>query len=251
MLKLLIATGVLLASAASAQAETLKILTTGAFKQVVLAMVPDYEARTGTKVDVINETTGVLIKRIDAGETFDVVFIPPQVLATLSGQGKVDAASVRPVARVAIGVAVKAGSPSPAIGTVEQFKKAVLDAHKVAYINPASGGSSGIYLEGLFQRLGLSDAVHAKAVLVNGGLVADHITNGEADFAIHQVSEILPVRGVTLVGLLPAEIQNYTVYGVGIAKNTSMAKAAASFVAEMNSPLFGDVIKAKGMEAVK
>lgn len=129
--------------AAPASAQTLKVLTAGAFKQVVVALVPALEAKTGMKIEVDNDTAGALVRKVQAGEPFDVLVLPPNGLATLGKEGLVDAGNIQPVARVGIGVAVKAGSPRPALATVEHFKEAVLRARKVAYIDPASGGSSG------------------------------------------------------------------------------------------------------------
>ena len=236
---------------ASASAQSLRVLTTGAFKQVVVHFVPAFEAAQGVKVEVQNDTAGALLKRIAAGETFDVVFLTPAGLADLARAGKVDAASIKPVAKVAIGVAVKAGQPAPPLATVEDFKQAVLRAGSVAYIDPASGGSSGIYLDGLFKRLGMADAVKAKAVLVPGGYAAERVATGQADMAIHQVSEILPVSGVVLVGLLPDEIQNYTTYGYGVAADTRLQDLARKFVAALSTPAAAEVIRAKGMQPVQ
>lgn len=226
----------------------LRVLSTGAFKQVVVSLVPAFEAAHGVKVDVQNDTAGGLLKRIAGGETFDVVFLTPAGLAELARAGKVDAASVKPVAKVAIGVAVKAGQPLPPLATVDDFKQALLRANKVAYIDPASGGSSGIYLDGLFKRLGIADAIQAKAVLVPGGYAADRVATGQADLAVHQVSEILPVAGVVLAGLLPEEIQNYTTYGHGVAVDTRQQDLARKFIAAFSTPAAADAVRAKGMQ---
>ena len=131
-----------------------------------------------------------------------------------------------PLAKVGIGVAVKQGAPQPRIATTADFRDALLAARAVAYIDPASGGSSGIYLAQLFERMGIAPQVKAKAVLVPGGLVAQRLVTGEADIAVHQVSEILAVPGVTLVGPIPAEVQNYTVYAAGIAARSEAMGAA-------------------------
>ena len=233
---------------ASASAQPLRVLTAGAFKQVVVSFVPAFEATHGVKVDVLNDTAGALIKRIAAGEAFDLVFLTPAGLAELARAGKVDAPSVKPIAKVVIGVAVKAGQPLPPLATVEDFKQAVLRAGKVAYIDPASGGSSGIYLDGLFKRLGIADAVAAKAVLVPGGYAAERVASGQADMAIHQVSEILPVSGVVLAGLLPDEIQNTTTYGYGMAADTRVADLARKFLAALSTRDAAEVIRVKGMQ---
>ena len=235
--------------APSAQAANIKVLTGGAFKQVVMALVPDFEARTGHKVEVQNDTAGALQKRIAAGEAFDLAVITPPVLKALAAQGHVAEAGIVPLAKVAIGVAVKSGAPAPAISTVDEFKQAVLDARKVAYVDPAAGGSSGIYLDGLFQRMGIADQVRAKAVLVPGGLVADRLVTGEADLAIHQISEIMPVKGVTLVGPLPEAVQNYTTYAGAVSSRAANAEAARALLAAFSSPQAAEILRAKGMMA--
>jgi len=231
----------------SAAAETLKVLTTGAFKQVVVAVAADYEKRTGHTIDIQNDTAGAVTKRVTEGESFDVLVLTPAGLKTLASSGHVDASSTLPLAKVAIGVAVKQGAPLPALKTVEDFQAAVRNARKVALINPASGGSSGIYLEGLFQRMGMADEVKAKAVLVNGGLVAEKIVTGEADLAIHQISEILPVAGVTLVGPLPEAIQNYTAYAGALRANTPKKELANAFLQLFVSAQSKAIIREKGM----
>lgn len=238
-------------TATLAQADTIKVLTTGAFKQVVVALVPAFEARTGHKVEVQNDTAGALSRRIQGGESFDVLVLTPAGLKTLAAEGKVTAESVAPLARVAIGVAVKAGAPQPPMASVEDFKQAVLAARKVAYIDPAAGGSSGIYLDGLFQRMGIAEAVRAKAVLVPGGLVADKLVSGEADLAIHQISEILPVQGAQLVAPLPEAIQNYTTYAGAVSARSSHPQAALAFLANLTGTEAAQTIRAKGMQPVR
>lgn len=243
----LVLASVLALSAQLALADTLKVLTTGAYKQVLMALVPGFEARTGHKLEVDNDTAGALSRRIAAGETFDVLVLTPGGLKPLAANGKVVPDSVTALGRAAIGVAVKDGTPLPAMGTVEEFKQAVLNAKKVAYIDPAAGGSSGIYLDGLFQRMGIAQAMRAKAVLVPGGLVATRLVSGEADLAIHQISEILPVAGVTLVGPLPEAIQNYTTYAGAVSGSTSKAQAARDFLATLSGPQAQEVLRSKGM----
>ena len=116
-----------------------------------------------------------------------------------------------------MGVAVKEGAARPDIGTVEAFKRALIAAKSVAYIDPKAGGSSGIYFDKLLDRLGIGNEVRAKAKLKQGGYVAELVVSGEAEIALHQISEIVPVKGAVLVGPLPAEVQNTTVYAAGSA----------------------------------
>jgi molybdate transport system substrate-binding protein len=241
---------VLIAAAAprGAAAAEIKVLTAGAFKQVLLALIPDFEKQTGHKVTVDNDTVGALTKRIDGGEAFDLAVLTPAAVNELSNKGRFVAGSRTNLARVGVGVVVKDGTSKPDIGSVEAFKRALLAAKSVAYIDPAAGGSSGIYVAGLLDKLGVAAEVKPKAKLIPGGAVAEHVARGEAELGIHQISEILPVKGVTLVGPLPADIQNYTVYAAGIGANAKEADAARALLKALSGPTAADVLKSKGME---
>ena len=232
-----------------AVAAEVKVLTAGAFKPVVMALVPEFEMRTGHKLMVENDTAGALLRRIGNGEAFDLVVLTPAAIEQLTQAGKVAAGSSTALARVAIGVAVKQGVPAPDISNVAAFQQALLDARAVAYIDPAAGGSSGIYLSQLFEKMGIAPQIKRKAVLVPGGLVAQRVVSGEADIAIHQISEILAVPGATLVGPLPAEIQNYTVYAGAVSAAARDGPAAQALLALLGSAAAQAVLKDKGMEA--
>jgi molybdate transport system substrate-binding protein len=231
-----------------ATAAEIKVLTAGAFKQVVLALVPEFEKQTGHKVTVDNDTVGALTKRIEGGEAFDVAVLTPGAVNDLSSKGKFVPGSRTNLARVGIGVVVKDGTPRPDVSSVDAFKAALLAAKSVAYIDPVAGGSSGIYVAGLLDKLGIAAEVNAKAKLIHGGSVAEHIANGEAELGIHQISEILPVKGTTLVGPLPPDIQNYTVYAAGLGANAKESDAAKSLLQAFSSPAASEVFKSKGME---
>ena len=232
----------------SASAADIKVLTAGAFKPVVTAVVADFERQSGHKVTVDNDTAGGLLKRIGGGEAFDVVVLTPGALDELTKAGKVAQGSAVRLARVAIGVAVKRGAPLPDISTVAAFQNALLSARAVAYIDPAAGGSSGVYLTQLFEKMGIADRIKAKAVLVPGGLVAQRLVNDQADIAIHQISEILAVPGATLVGPIPAEIQNYTVYAGGLGASARDAEAARALLAALKSASAREIMTSKGLE---
>lgn len=232
---------------APASAAELKILTAGAMKQVVLALQPDFE-KQGHKLVVDNDTAGALQKRIEGGEAFDIAVITPGAIDQLAAKGKIAPDTKTMLARVAIGVMVRPGTPLPNISSVDAFKQALLDAKSVAYIDPASGGSSGIYLDKLFEKMGVADAVRAKAKLKRGGYVADLLVSGDAELGIHQISEIVPVKGVVLVGPLPPEIQNYTTYAGAVSSATKDATAAKAFIDVLAGPAGGAVLREKGMD---
>ena len=231
---------------AAAQAAEVKILTAGAMKAVVLAVVPEFEKQTGHKAVVDNDTAGGLLKRIDGGETFDLAVITPGAIRELGTKGKVGGGTN--IARVGVGVVVREGAPVPDISSVEAFKTALRNAKTVAYIDPASGGSSGIYLTGLFDKLGIAADIKPKAKLKQGGYVADLIANGEAELGLHQISEILPVKGVKLVGPLPADIQNYTTYTAATGVQAKQKDGAETMLKLLAGPQGEAVLKERGME---
>lgn len=249
MMKRIVCTLALWMGAGLVGAAELKVLTAGAYKPVVTALAPVFEQRTGHKLMLANDTAGALVRRIAGGEAFDLVILTPAAIEQLVQGGKVVAGSSRRLARVAIGVAVKQGTTAPDIGSVAAFQRALLAARAVAYIDPAAGGSSGVYLTQLFEKMGIAAQIQPKAVLVPGGLVAQRLVTGEADLAIHQISEILAVPGAMLVGPIPAEVQNYTVYAGGLGADARDAGAATAFLALLGSPEARAVLQSMGMEA--
>jgi len=231
-----------------AAAAEIKVLTAGAMRGVVDALVPEFEKRTGHRVSVDNATAGVLAKRIDGGEAFDVAIVTPKVVDDLIEKGKIVSGSRTSLAKVGIGVVVKEGTPPPDISTVDAFKRALLAAKSVAYINPKAGGTTGIYFDRLIERLGIAEQIRAKAKLKDGGYVADLVVSGEAELGVHVISEIVPVKGAVLVGPLPAEIQNLTTYTAGVGAAARDATAAKALIDHLAGPAAAPVLKAKGME---
>jgi len=244
----LVIAAVLGMSAQAAGAAEIKVLTTGAFKQVVVALVAEFEKATGHKVVVDNGTVGQLTKRVDGGETFDVLVLNPRGIEDYIKKGNIVAGSSARLAKVGVGIMVKAGAPRPDVGTVEAFKRALLAAKSVGYIDPASGGSSGIYVAGLLDKLGIADQIRPTARLQKGGHVSDLVVSGAAEIGIHQMSEIVSEQGVTLVGPLPAAIQNYTTYAVGLAAGARNAEAARAFIKVLTGPAAAALLQSRGME---
>jgi molybdate transport system substrate-binding protein len=245
----IVAAALTLAMPQFAKAAEIKIASAGAFGQVLKALAPQFEKETGNKLLITFQTVGAHLSAIRGGtEDFDVAILTPDAIVALVKEGKAVPDTSANLAKVGVGVVVKTGAPLPDISTVEAFKRTLLAAKSVAYIDPKAGGSSGIYVAQLLQRLGIADAVNAKAVLVHGGAVADHVADGEAEIGVHQISEILPVAGATLVGPLPAEIQNFTVYAAGVGSAAKDAAAARALVKFLSGPHAVPIIKSKGME---
>jgi molybdate transport system substrate-binding protein len=226
----------------------IKMLHAGAFTQVVRAVVPEFEKKTGHKVILHRDTAGALAQLIERGEAFDLAVMTPEAIDKLGAKGKFVPGSRTDLARTGVGVVVKKGTPLPDVSTVDAFKKTLLAAKSVAYIDPHAGGSSGIYVHGLLDRLGIGAEVKAKAKLIHGGAVATHIANDVAEIGIHQISEILPVQGIVLVGPLPREIQNYTTYSAAVGANARHPEVARALISAFASADVVPVIRSKGME---
>jgi molybdate transport system substrate-binding protein len=238
-----------LAMSQLARAAEIQVVSGGAFKQVLSALAAQYQKESGNTLAITYQTVGQHLALIrDGKEKFDVAILTPEAIDTLAKEGSIVPGTRADLAKTGVGVVVKAGAPLPDISTVAAFKQTLLAAKSVAYIDPKSGGSSGIYVECLLQQLGIADQVNAKAVLVHGGAVADHIADGEAEIGIHQISEILPVVGTTLVGPLPAEIQNFTVYAAGVGTAAADGATARALVKFLSGPHALPIIEAKGMQ---
>ncbi len=229
-----------------ALAAELKVLTAGAYKPVLLALAPAFERASGHKLVVDNDTAGGLQKRVAGGEAFDVLVVTPAALTALASQVS---GTPRPLAKVGIGVAVKRGAPLPDVASVEAFKRALLAARAIATVDPAAGGTSGIYLWRWFEKEGIAAALRPKAVLVPGGMSAEKLVSGEAEIAVQQMSELLAVPGAQVVGPVPAEMQNWTVYAGVPAAATREPAAAAALLEFLAGPAAREVLAARGMEA--
>jgi molybdate transport system substrate-binding protein len=240
-----------LAGFAPATAAELKVLVGGAYDQVFQALVPDFEKQTGHTVKSEKGPAGTLKKRVESGEAFDVAIITPAVMEGLIKDGKLDAPAYAKVAIVGVGVGVKEGAPKPDISSVDALKRALLAAKGVAYTDPATGATSGTYIDGLLIKLGIADQVRPKAKLKRGGHAGEFVASGEADIVLQQASEIIPVKGVVLVGPLPAEIQRTTTYAAAISAQSKQKDAAQALIKALTSPAAAAVLKAKGMDPAK
>jgi molybdate transport system substrate-binding protein len=239
----------LLLAAFPAAADTIKVLTGGAFKPVLTDMLADFEKETGHKVTVQNDTAGALGQRLRTGEAFDIVILPTTNLDALAAEGRVSDESITPFGKVGVGVAVPLSAPQPNIASVEGLRRTLLDARSVAYIDPASGGTSGIYVAKLFQQLGIAAQMQPKSVLVRGGLAAERVARGEAEIALQQASELRLVPSVKFAGMLPAQVQNWTVYAGALSPASRNKDAALTLMSVLSDPGLEPVLKRRGLEA--
>jgi molybdate transport system substrate-binding protein len=225
----------LLAALLPADAKDLKILTGAGMSMPVRALAGAFGSRTGTSVTVVSDTAGGVQKRMEAGEAFDLVIGTTAVLETLTRENKV-AASHADLAQMVAGIAMRAGTAKPAIADAGQVKALLLAAKSISYVDPASGGITGVFFLQQADKLGVGDAVRAKAVLrPNGTGVAAAVAGGEAQYGVTLISEMLPEPGVT-VWPLPDELQMTTIYTAAIATHAENAMDAGALLNELRGP---------------
>lgn len=226
------------------QAVEIRVMQSAAFKEAYLELAPQFERATGHKAVAIFAPGVQVMSRLKGGETVDLVIMAAGAIDELIALGRIVPGSRVDLGRSAVGVAVRAGAAKPDISSGDAFKRALLAAKSVAY----STGPSGVYFAGLIERMGIAAQLKPKLKQVLGEPAGAPVARGEAELAIQQVSELLPVAGIDLVGPLPPDIQKITVFSVGLhigAKEPGAAQALVKFLA---SPAAAPVIRKKGMD---
>ena len=235
----------------AAEAAELKVLSAIGMQAVMEDLGPKFERTSGHKLAITFATLGAAVKRVQDGETYDVVIIPQQGIDTLVKDGKAPAGSVTEVARAGIVVAVRKGAPKPDISSPDALKRTLLAAKSISYVDPASGGASGIHFATVLDRLGIANEMQAKTVFPNPKTPAEVgvlVANGEAEIGVHLIQELMSVAGIDLVGPLPGDLQATTVFSAAIMTGAKDAAAAKALVDFLRTPESAKVIEAKGME---
>jgi len=220
----------------------IKVMLSLAFKEAYLELVPQFERATGHKVATSWVASVKMMERLKGGEAVDLVILSAASLDDLVKAGII--ADRQDIAKSGVAAAVKAGAPKPDISSGEALKRAVLAAKSIVY----STGPSGIYLAGLFQRMGIADELKPKIRQVQGEPAGAVVARGEAEIGFQQVSELLPVAGIDLLGPLPAEVQQITVFSAGLHVGAKEPDAARALIEFFTAPAAVPVIRKKGME---
>ncbi len=232
----------------AAQAAEIKVFSLPGLVGVFKEIVPTFENTTGHKLRVTFEVNAPIMRRIDSGEKFDVAIITPTEINNLISRGKIVADSRVEVARVGVGVWVRAGAPKTDISSVEAFKQMLVEAKSISYTRESN---TGVYMASLIERLGLADILKPKTRLMGGGGQNQRaVAAGEVEYGISIVSDGIGRSGVELLGVLPQEIQNWTVFVGGVAPDASDVPAARSFLKFLVSPETNPVMKANALERV-
>jgi molybdate transport system substrate-binding protein len=224
------------------EAAEVRALLSNAVKTVMEELAPQFEKATGHKLLTIYGSTNPLKAQIEQGEPMDLTILGDAAIDDLIKQGKLVATTRTVVARSGMGVVIRKGAPKPDTGTTEAFKRAFVNAKSVAY---STQGLSGVYLKGLFERLGIAEALKPKT---KDARAAEAVAAGEAEIGATQVSEILPIAGAELAGPLPPEIQSYFVFVAAVSSGSKQADAANALLKFLVSPQAAPTIKANGLE---
>jgi len=234
-----------------AEAAELKVLSAFGMQSVLEDLGPKFERATGHKLAISFATGGATVKRVLGGEIADVVITIQPGINTLVKDGKAAAGNVAVLARAGIVVAVRKGAPKPDIASPDALKRTLLAAKSISYVEPASGGASGIHFAKVLDRLGIANEMKSKTVFPNPKTPAEVgvlIANGEAEIGVHINQELVSVAGIDLVGPLPGDLQNTIVFSAAIMTGAKDAAAAKALVDFLRTPESAKVIKAKGME---
>jgi molybdate transport system substrate-binding protein len=232
-------------NAAVVQAEEIRVLSSVGIKAVVEVLGPQFEQKTKHKVTTTFDLAGVLKTRIEGGAPFDVAILTAPLIDELVSKGKIAPATRTEVARVGLGLMIRAGAPKPDVSTVEAFRKTLVGAKSITYVTT---GASGVAFLATIEKMGIADTVKAKAKPVaNGDQVNANILTGAADLAVLPISEILPVKGAELGGVFPSAVQTYVVMAAGVNVNAK-SNVAREFIAHLMAAPNSAVIRDKGME---
>jgi molybdate transport system substrate-binding protein len=243
MKKLVVVTS--LAMAGIAQAADITVLATPGIKEAYLALVPQYEKESGNKVATTWAGTADVMKRMKAGEVFDTVILASNSLEELTDTGKLMAGSRADVARSLVGVAVRSGAPKPDISSPDALKRTLTAAKTIGI----STGPSGVYLTGLFDKMGMLAELKPKfRTPPSGAPVGELVAKGEAEIAFQQVSELIHFPGIQYVGPLPAALQQTTVFAGGVHAGAREPDAARAFLKFLSSSEHAAVLQKHGLD---
>ena len=234
-------------SSADAMAAEVKVLASNSVRTMLEDVAPLFTRASGNKVTLGFGTSAQVAKRVIAGEVVDLLVVTPDVVDELTKAGKLAGAATS-IARSLMGVGVRAGTPHPDIGTAAALRKTLLAVKSVTFSDPGTGAASGVHTVKIFERLGIADEMKPKYRLGDGTSSGRMVVSGEADLAIWQISAMKPVKGLDVVGPLPAELQLTTHLSAVVAGGAASPDAAKALIAFFASPEAAAAMRARGLE---
>jgi molybdate transport system substrate-binding protein len=246
------AAALVLSQPASAETETIRVMISGGFSAALRDLAPAYKQQTGHTLEIVagpsmGTTPQAIPNRLARGEQADVVIMVGYALDDLIKAGTVAADSRVDLARSPIAMAVRAGAPKPDISTVDRFRQALLNARSIAY----SDSASGVYIQNeMFPKLGIADAVRTKSKMIPATPVGEVVARGDAEIGFQQLSELRPVPGIDIVGVIPPEVQKITVFAGGVVTNAQHGASARALLAFLASLAAAPSIANSGLEPI-
>jgi molybdate transport system substrate-binding protein len=222
----------------------IKVFSTHAVQEVLRELGPAFERASGMRLAISYDPANALKHKIEDGAEFDVAIVTRAVIDSLAQQQKIVRESCTDIARSGLGVAVRKGTAKPDVTTVNAFKRALLAAKSVVR---SKEGTSGLYFDVLLTQLGIAEAMRDKVVLGGSGRIAELVARGEAELAVQQIPELLPVEGVAFAGPLPDELQLYTVFSAGVSAACKAKEAATALINAFTTPAAAVLFEAKGL----
>jgi molybdate transport system substrate-binding protein len=233
-------------SMSSARAADIKVLASNGVKSALEELAPAFERDTGNKLVISFGLAAALKRQIESGEVFDVAILTSAGIEDLAKQGKIDGASRAAIARSGVGIGIRKGGPRPDIGTPDALKRTLLAAKSITW---AKEGQSGIYFAGLLEKIGIAEQMKPKVVPAASGVeVGKLVAGGQVELGVILVNELMAAPGVEVLGPLPPELQNYTVFHAGVGAGSKDSSAAKALIKFLTAPAAGTVFKAKGQE---
>ena len=230
---------------AKGQGPSLKVFTTRAIRTVLDQVGPEFEQRSGYRLEIVTDIAAPMVRRVRGGEPFDVLVAAPDQIDALVRDGFISAETRTELARSGIGVAVRQGAPVPDVGSVDSFANTLLNASSIAFLRE---GQSGVYLARLLDSLSVSAAIQHKVVRPDQDIVSQLVAQGEVEIGMVVLTQILTTPGVTLAGPLPDEIQNHVIFVAGVSRQSRVAQAANELLAFLTTPAAHAVMQAQGMQ---
>ena len=231
-----------------AGAADINVVGAGAIEEPFEALSAEFSREAGHKVHAIFGPVGGMMTKLKGGEKADVIVLSAAAMDELEKAGSLVAGSRVELGHATVGIAVRAGAPQPDFSTPDALKKTLLAARTIAYTNPAAGGTAGIYLNSLLDRLGVAEEVKKKSLLqTSGSATAAAVANGAAEIGITFTSELLPNKGVKVVGTMPQSIGLTVAYVAAVATASTQAEPARALIAYMTRPASHDHFKEAGL----
>jgi molybdate transport system substrate-binding protein len=229
----------------------LKVYSTIGVRSAAEELFRRFEETSGHTLALTWASAAMLIKRIEAGETADVLILNRAGIDAMKAQGKIAPGSDVTLASSGVAIAVKAGAPKPDISTPEALKQALLAAKSIAYSEPSAGGASGVYFAKLLERMGVAEAMKPKTKYPPpGGFSAELLLTDEAELAVQQKPELLHVAGAEIVDLLPGDLNLVTEFAAGVMPDSKNDDAARELIRMLRTLEAKAAFRAKGLDPV-